>query len=48
MVIHFFLQDIDEKGESKHESLSTIATKYLKGHFKFDLFIFIPWGLLFT
>ena len=48
MVIHFFLQDIDEKGESKHERLNIIALRYFKGNFKFDLFIFIPWGLLFT
>lgn len=25
-----------------------VATKYFQGHFKKDLFIFIPWGLIFT
>lgn len=47
MIIHFFLQELDEQGDSKQETLVVIANKYFKGDFRFDLFIFIPWGLLF-
>lgn len=48
MVIHFFLQDLDEKSGSKQETLSVVATNYFMDEFKFDLFIFLPWGLFFT
>ena len=48
IVIHFFLQEADEEGISKLEPLSKVATKYFKGNFKQDLFIVLPWGLIFT
>lgn len=28
--------------------MTVVATKYFKGSFKQDLFIFLPWGLFFT
>ena len=42
------VQELDEDGISKQEPLSIVATKYFKGKFKQDLFIFVPWGLIFT
>ena len=48
IIIHFFLQDTDEKGVSKQEKLTVVALNYFRGKFKFDLLTFIPWGLLFT
>lgn len=47
IVINFFLQEIDEDGGSKQNALAEVATNYFKGQFRMDLFIFVPWGLLF-
>ena len=45
MVIHFFLQDLDVDKISRRDPLTTVATNYYYGQFKWDLIAFIPFGL---
>ena len=45
IIINFFLQDIDEEGNSKMEPLADIALRNLySSAFKFDMIALIPWG----
>lgn len=39
---------MDEEGNSKHESLSTIATFYFKNGFIKDFINFLPLGYIFS
>ena len=46
IVLSFFKQDLDEEGETKHDSLSQIANRYFKNQFTKDFIAFVPFGYL--
>ena len=47
--MNFFLQEIDEEGNSKMDPLGEIAVRNLhSSSFKFDMVALIPWGYFMT
>mmetsp|Transcript_18773 Transcript_18773/g.28885 ORF Transcript_18773/g.28885 Transcript_18773/m.28885 type:complete len:173 (-) Transcript_18773:2807-3325(-) len=46
IILKFFMQDLDEEGNSKAEPLEVVATRYLNSGFLIDLIAFIPWGYI--
>lgn len=48
IILNFFLQDLDEDGKSKGESLETVSSNYLRGKFLIDLIALLPLGAMFT
>lgn len=49
IIVNFFLQEVDEEGNSKTEPLEDIAVRNLNSSsFKFDMLAFIPWGYFMT
>ena len=46
IALSFFKQDLDEEGETKHDSLSQIANRYFKNQFAKDFIAFVPFGYL--
>ena len=48
IIIKFFLQKIDEKGQSLTEPLETVATNYFRSQFLIDLIVLLPLGGIFS
>jgi hypothetical protein len=48
IVLCFFKQEMDEEGNSKQETLTTIATLYFKNGFLKDFITFLPLGYVFS
>jgi len=46
MILKFFLQGMDEIGQSLNQPIETIAENYFKKEFFIDLIIILPFGLL--
>ena len=48
IIINFFKQDLDERGQSKFQSLEVVALRYFRAEFILDFIAFLPLGYLFT
>jgi hypothetical protein len=44
IIMNFFLQDLDEGGNSLNKPLETVSSNYLRGRFLVDLIAFLPLG----
>ena len=44
IIMKFFLQELDEEGQSLNETLEIVATKYLRSEFLIDLVVLLPLG----
>lgn len=48
IIIKFFLQKLDEKGQSQFEPLEYVATAYFKSEFLIDFIVLLPLGGIFS
>ena len=48
IILKFFLQELDEKGQSLYFPLEIVATNYLRSEFLIDLFVLLPLGGIFS